>query len=49
VRTEGDKICIGAAAQCAQNGGHLVKRIMVVEPPNLVQFGVVEQHLGIEG
>ena len=49
VRTDGDKTRVGAAVQCTYNGGHLIKRIMVSERPRLVQFDVVEQHLGIEG
>lgn len=49
VRTEGDKTRVGAALQCTYNGGHLVKRIKVVEPPHLVKFEVIEQRLGIEG
>lgn len=49
VRTEGDKTCVGAAVQCTYNGGQLVKRITFVEPPHILQFDVVEQHLGIEG
>jgi hypothetical protein len=48
VRTEGEKTCVGAAVQCTYKGGHLIKRIGVVEPPHVLQFDVVEQHLGIE-
>jgi hypothetical protein len=49
VRTEGDKTSVGAAVQCTYSGGHLVKRINSVTEPHLVQFEVIEQHLGIEG
>ena len=49
VRTIGDKTRVGAAVQCTYDGGHLVKRILAVEPPHLVQFEVIEQRLGIEG
>lgn len=49
VRTEGDKSRVGATIQCKYNGGDLVKRIKVVNPPYLVQFEVIEQRLGIEG
>jgi len=48
VATKGDKGRVGALVQCVYKGGNLVKRITVVEPPRLVQFEVIEQHLGIE-
>jgi hypothetical protein len=49
VRTDGAKSQPGALVRCTYDGGHLVKRITAVETPRLVSFGVVEQHLGIEG
>ena len=48
VRTEGDKTRSGELIQCTYDGGHLVKRIMTVDPPHLVSFDVLEQHLGVE-
>lgn len=49
VRTEGDKTRVGAMVRCAYKEGNLVKRIVSVEPPQLLQFDVIEQRLGIEG
>ncbi len=48
LRTEGDKRTVGATVQCHYSGGRLVKRIIAVQPPNLVRFRIVEQRLGIE-
>jgi hypothetical protein len=48
VRTEGDKTHVGATVRCIYKGGDLVKRITAVEPPRLLQFDVIAQHLGIE-
>ena len=48
VRSEGQKGQPGAAIQCTYEGGSLVKRITVAEPPHLLSFEVVEQQLGIE-
>lgn len=48
VATKGDKSSVGALVQCVYEGGNLVKRITAVEPPRLVRFEVIEQHLGIE-
>jgi len=49
VRTVGAKSTIGAKVRCIYQSGHLVKRITVLDPPCLLRFEVVEQHLGIEG
>jgi hypothetical protein len=48
VRSEGDKTTVGASIRCIYQGGHLVKRITVSQPPHLLRFDVVEQNLGIE-
>jgi hypothetical protein len=48
IRTQGDKSRAGAKVRCVYRRGHLIKRITAVEPPNLLQFEVVEQRLGIE-
>jgi hypothetical protein len=49
VRTVGAKSTIGAKVQCIYQSGQLVKRITVLDPPCLLRFEVIEQHLGIEG
>lgn len=49
IRTEGDKRRVGAKVRCVYKEGHLVKRISAAEPPNILQFEIVEQRLGIEG
>ena len=49
VRTEGAKTSVGAAVRCLYRGGDLTKRITAVSPMHLLQFEVIEQHLGIEG
>ena len=49
IRTQGDKSRAGAKVRCVYRKGHLIKCITTVEPPNLLQFEVVEQRLGIEG
>ncbi len=48
VRTEGVKNRVGSSVRCVYRGGDLVKRITRVEPPHLLEFEVIEQHLGIE-
>ncbi len=48
VRTEGVKNRVGSSVRCVYRGGDLVKRITKVEPAHLLQFEVIEQHLGIE-
>lgn len=48
IRTQGDKSRAGTKVRCEYRRGHLIKRITTVEPPNLLQFEVVEQRLGIE-
>jgi len=49
LRTEGDKMCVGAAVRCFYGEGDLIKQIAAVEPPHLLAFEVKEQRLGIEG
>jgi len=49
VATEGDKARVGACVHCTYSAGGLTKRILTSEPPHLVRFEVIEQHLGIEG
>jgi hypothetical protein len=48
VRTEGDKTCVGASVLCIYKNGDLIKRIVKVEAPQLLEFQVTDQHLGIE-
>ena len=48
VRTEGDKTSVGTNVLCTYRSGELVKRILVVEPPHLLRFEVMDQHIGIE-
>jgi len=48
LRSEGEKTRVGASIRCIYQGGHLLKRITVSEPPHLLRFDVLEQHLGIE-
>jgi hypothetical protein len=48
IRTQGDKTSVGARVLCTYKNGELVKRIVKVEAPNLLEFQVSDQHLGIE-
>lgn len=48
LRTRGDKTRPGADVLCEYDGGGLVKRIHVVDPPRLLEFSVLDQRLGIE-
>lgn len=49
LRTSKPGLVPGALVHCSYTGGgHLVKRITDVQPPSLVRFEVIEQHLGIE-
>jgi hypothetical protein len=48
VRSEGDKSTVGNVVRCVYEGGHLIKRITLVEPGRCLRFEVIEQHLGIE-
>jgi hypothetical protein len=48
LRTEGDKTRVGADILCTYRRGNLVKRILSVQPPNLLQFEIIQQHLGVE-
>jgi hypothetical protein len=49
VRTEGDKLCVGAIVRCIYKQGNLVKRITRVTPPSSLEFEILAQRLGIEG
>jgi hypothetical protein len=48
IRTDGEKMRVGAIVRCTYDGGHLLKRITAVEPTRLVRFDVLEQRLGVE-
>jgi hypothetical protein len=48
VSTEGDKTKVGGLVHCIYQGGDLTKRITNLEPPRLMEFEVLEQHLGVE-
>ena len=48
IRTDGEKMRVGAIVLCTYDGGHLLKRITAVEPARLVRFDVLEQRLGVE-
>jgi hypothetical protein len=48
IRSEGEKIQVGAIVRCVYEGGHIVKRTTAAEPGRLLRFEVLEQNLGIE-
>ena len=48
IRTDGQKMRLGAIVRCTYDGGHLLKRITAVERARLVRFDVLEQRLGVE-
>lgn len=48
LRSEGDKSKVGSIVHCFYEDGYLRKRIVAVEPGELLRFEVVEQQLGIE-
>lgn len=49
LRTSKPGLCPGVLVKCSySNGGRLIKRITAVEPPSVVRFVVLEQHLGVE-
>ncbi len=48
VRTEGRKDAVGAEQKCIYQRGYILKRITRREPPRLLAFDVVEQHLHFE-
>lgn len=48
VKTQGNDKHVGASVECSYSQGSLVKRITVLDPPRLVRFEVIEQHLGVE-
>jgi hypothetical protein len=48
IRTDGEKMRVGAIVRCTYDGGHLLKRITAVEPAHRVRFDVLEQRLGVE-
>src|SRR5512133_462086 len=41
VRSEGQKLQPGGVVRCTYEGGHLIKRITVAEPPVLLRFEVL--------
>lgn len=47
--TEGSKANVGDEARCNYEGGHLVKRVLHVEPEHLYAFEVSEQELAFGG
>lgn len=49
IRTEGNKVWVGATVRCTYREGVLVKRVTRVEPPHMLQFEVIKQNLGVEG
>ena len=49
VRAEGAKAKVGAQVRCVYTSGALIKRMTVFDPPHLLRFEVLEQHVGIEG
>jgi len=48
IKSEGDKLSLGADVRCTYERGYLLKRTTHVEPGRLLSFDVVEQQLGIE-
>jgi hypothetical protein len=48
VRSEGQKLQPGGVVRCTYEGGHLIKRVTLAEPPGFLRFEVLEQDLGIE-
>ncbi|HVO89359.1 MAG TPA: hypothetical protein VMV45_12515 [Casimicrobiaceae bacterium] len=48
VRTDGGAKDVGTMVECTYAHGKLVKRITEIDPPRLLRFDVVGQHLGIE-
>jgi hypothetical protein len=48
VRSEGQKLQPGGMVRCIYEGGQLVKRTTLADPPGLLRFEVLEQDLGIE-
>jgi len=48
IRSEGQKLQPGGLVRCTYEGGHLIKRVTVADPPGLLRFEVVVQDLGIE-
>jgi hypothetical protein len=48
VRADGPKNTLGALTHCLYRGGHLTKRVTKMDVPNILEFEVVEQRLGIE-
>jgi hypothetical protein len=48
VRSEGQKLQPGGMVRCTYEGGYLIKRVTLAEPPGLLRFEVLEQDLGIE-
>ncbi len=49
IRTEGRKSQVGDEALCLYEGGHLIKRVTLVDPGKLYAFSVIEQNLDVGG
>lgn len=49
IRTEGVKARVGDEARCLYEGGHLVKRVTLVDPGRRYAFEVTEQALVVGG
>lgn len=49
IRTEGAKSEVGDEARCSYEGGHLLKRIIRIDPGRHYGFEVVEQNLAVGG
>ncbi len=49
IETVGKKTEVGDEARCLYRGGHLIKRVTGLEPPNRYAFEVIEQELDVGG
>jgi len=49
IRTEGSKAAVGDQATCLYQGGHLLKRVLHIDPGRYYEFAVVEQQLDFGG
>lgn len=47
--TEGSKAAVGDQATCLYQGGHLLKRVLQIDPGRYYEFAVVEQQLDFGG
>jgi hypothetical protein len=48
IRAEGRRAVVGDEQRCVYDRGHLIKRITRLDPPRLLAFDVVEQHVHFE-